>query len=413
MTQKSVNRRTFIGKTGALAALPLVQIIPQSVAGANDRIEIGVIGCGSRGRETLMRDVAKFSEQENAAIAAVCDVWRQHREEAALNALEWYGKAPAQFEDFRDLLDLPNIDAVIIACPDHLHCEVLEKAADAGKDAYCEKPWAMELGELKRAVDAVRKHERIVQAGTQLRSMPSFTGCRKLVRQGTLGRIIKAEQVRNSYRPYWHSYVRPIKEEDTNWKLFLFNQKRQPFNSDVHSAWYGYRPFSSGAIGGFMSHFIDLVHYITGAEFPDNAVTIGGIYRWKDARTCPDGVQTILEYPEGFMVSYCTTFGNGSGSYMRFYGTRGSIDATDWNKPMMDGEGIDSPDKIEKKEQVPGVPMPHHMENWLQCLRTRKQPNANVDAGYQHAVACILSDMAMVENRRMRYDPRQRVIKPV
>jgi len=413
MTKHTLNRRTFIEKTGALAALPLTHIIPQSVEGANDRIETGVIGCGSRGRETLMRDVAKFSEQENVVITAVCDVWRQHREEAALNAMEWYGKAPQQFEDIRDLIKLPNLDAVIIACPDHMHSEVLEKAANAGKDAYCEKPWAMNMKELKRAVDAVKKHDRIVQAGTQLRSMPSFTGCRKLVRQGKLGRIIKAEQVRNSYKPYWHSYVRPIKEADTNWDLFQYKLKKHPFNADQHSAWYGYRTFSSGAIGGFMSHFIDLVHYITGAEYPNSAVTLGDIYAWKDARTCPDSVQTLLEYPEGFMVSYCTTFGNGSGSYMRFYGTKGSIDGTSWSKPIVSGDGIDSQDRIKESGQVPDVPMPHHMENWLQCLRSRKQPNANVDAGYQHAVACILSDMAMVENRRMRYDKKRRVIRAV
>ncbi|HQH71007.1 MAG TPA: Gfo/Idh/MocA family oxidoreductase [bacterium] len=412
MTGKSLTRREFIESTAVAAAVPWATIIPRSVKGANEKIELGVIGCGSRGRNALMTDVHRFDIDENVTITAVCDVWNQQRAEAVKMTQDWYGQAAREFVDYRDVLALPNIDAVLIAAPDHLHCTILKAAALAGKDAYCEKPLARNLEELTAAVDAVKKNNRIVQVGTQLRSMASFTGCRKAVRDGALGSIIKAEQVRNSYKPYWHEYARPIQESDTNWDLFLGPAEKQPFDADKHSAWYGFRDFSDGPIGGFMSHFIDLVHYITGAKFPRGAVTLGGIYAWKDQRTCPDSVHTLLEYPEGFMVSYSTMFGNGGGNVFRFYGTKGFIDATEWSSPYITGEGCGAPDRVPEKQPVEEVPVPAHMQNFLQCLRSRNQPNANIDAGYQHAVAVILSDRALVEKRRMMYEPETRRIVP-
>jgi hypothetical protein len=138
---------------------------------------------------------------------------------------------------------------------------------------------------------------------------------------------------------------------------------------------------------------------------------MGGTYVYKDQRTCPDSVQTLLDYPEGFLVSYSTMFGNGSGSYTRFYGTRGSVDCTDWENPIMSSEDTKDPDHIKGKQPVPPVEMPHHMEDWLKCLRSRKKPNADIDAGYQHGVAVILSDMAFITGRTMIYDAAKREIR--
>ena len=325
---------------------------------------------------------------------------------------EWYDLTPFQCENYQEILARDDIDAVSIASPDHHHCAHLTAAANAKKDAYCEKPLAMNMRELNKAVDAVKRNETVVQIGTQLRSWPSFTGCKKVVQEGKLGQIIKCMQVRNSYRPYWHQYAKPVEEKDANWKTFLGNAQPRPFDPDRFSAWYGYRDYSTGAIGGFMSHFIDLVHYITGAKFPLTAVTMGGIYRWKDQRTCPDSVHTLLDYGD-FMVSYCTVFGNNAGNTMRFLGTKGDLDTTDWRNPVMSGESVEDPDRIKGTSPVPEVSRPQHMEDWLQCLRTRNKPNADIDAGYQHAVAVLLSDMAMTHQRMMKFDPAARRIRRV
>ena len=161
-----------------------------------------------------------------------------------------------------------------------------------------------------------------------------------------------------------------------------------------------------------MSHFIDPVHYITGAKYPSSAVTLAGTYVYKDQRTMPDSMHTLLDYPEGFMVSFTAAYGNGGGNYTRFFGTQGLIDATNWREPIISGAGSEHPDRVKEKRQVEDVPMPQHMEDWVQCIRTRKKPNADIEAGYQHAVACILANEALNENRRMKYDHTTRSIQP-
>ena len=418
MSSKRHTRREFLksAAAGAAAAAAATQLTARSYArvlGANDRILIGQIGCGDRGRQAHMKQVHQLAKEENVEITAVCDPWKQMREQAAALVKQWYDREARPFSRWQDLVALDDIDAVMIASPDHLHPAILTAAANAGKDAYCEKPWAMTLDDLKMMTDAVKKNNRIVQAGTQLRSMATFAGCRKLVQSGALGKIFKAEQIRNGARPYWHSYAkRPIQESDVDWKAFLGHLPARPFNPELLAGWYGYREFSSGPIGGFMSHFIDLVHYITGEQFPRRAVTLTGKKVFNDSFTCPEVIQTLLEYPNGMLVSYATSFGNGSGNLFHFLGTRGMVDCTDWDKPTVTGAGSDDPDKIKKEGPVEPVEMVEHMQNWLQCLRTRQQPNANVDAGYQHGVACILSDMAMVSGRRMVYDAEKREIIP-
>lgn len=410
-TRRDFLRKTAVGTAGLMVGAMTARGYGRA-SEASDRILIGALGCGSRSRGALMREVLKFAKESNVEIAAVCDIWKQAREQAAAMIEKVSGKEPKQVKNHEDLLAMKEIDAVIIATPDHQHSRMLAAAARAGKDAYIEKPLAMTMEELIEAVDAVKENNRIVQVGTQLRSYPSFTGCRAFVRTGALETISKISQVRNSYRPYWHGYVRRIEESDTDWKAFLMGKPYRPWDPDQHTAWYGYRDFSSGPIGGFMSHFIDLVHYITGAKFPGCAVTIGGTYVWKDSRTVPDTIHTLLGYPEGFMVSYATSFGNGSGNYTKFFGTRGVLDCTDWNNPIVSGDGSDDPNRIKGSKPVPHVERPPHMLDWLNCLRSRNQPNASIDVGYQHAVACILSDRAYVEGRRMVYDREKREIRP-
>ncbi|MCX8036508.1 MAG: Gfo/Idh/MocA family oxidoreductase, partial [Candidatus Sumerlaeia bacterium] len=337
MTSPTPTRRQFIQTTAASAAATATAMSARSYArvlGANDRILIGQIGCGDRGRQAHMQQIRSFSEDENCEIIAVCDPWKSMREEAAALVKKWWNRDAAQFSRYQDLIALKEIDAVAIASPDHLHAVQLTAAAEAGKDAYVEKPWALTLDDLKMMTDAVKKNKRIVQAGTQLRSMNSFSGVRQLVQSGALGKIIRASQVRNSAEPYWHRYAeRPIRADEVDWKAFLGDRLDLPLNPKLLSGWYGYRHFSSGPIGGLMSHFIDLVHYITGETYPKWAVTLQGQKVFDDDFTCPENVQTILEYPSGMLVSYATLFGNAGGNLMHWQGTRGMVDSTEWAKP--------------------------------------------------------------------------------
>ena len=409
--QKILSRREFVGTTlvATTTAASFARIL-----GANDRISIGIIGCGDRGRQALMKEIMEFQEQTNVEITAVCDPWRQMREQAVAQVKETSNREPAQFAHYGDLLALKNVDAVTIATPEHQHCTQLIAAARAGKDAYVEKPLAMNMEELIQAVDTVKKYDRIVQNGTQIRSLPQALAAREFIASGRLGKTLKAAQARNGSKPYWLQYAeRPVKETDVDWKAFLMHLKPRPFDAKQYAGWYGYREFSRGPHTTQGLHFIDTVHFITGAGVPSRAVAHFGTFRYKDGWTVPDSVEMVFEYPEGFVVRYGQFFGNSAGRDNRIYGTRGSIDCGDWSwdgEWPVSGEGSDEPDKVENGTKLPRVESVPHMKNWLECLRTRKAPNAPMAAGYAHAVAGIMADESFIRGKRMAYDAAKRKI---
>jgi predicted dehydrogenase len=412
MSDTTSTRRDFLKAASAGAvALSLNASTYARAAGANERISIGIIGCGQRGFEAHMPGIHKYAADQNIEITAVCDPWRQKREAAAAKAKEWYGREARQFVSYLDLLAADNIDAVTIASCDHQHTTHLEAAAKAKKDVYCEKPLAMDLEKLKSSCDAVRENGVVFQAGTQLRSLPSFTGCRELFKAGVLGNVARIEQRRNGSQPYWYSRLDEVKEEDVDWKEFLMDRPMRPFNADQYSGWYGYRDFSDGPVPGFGTHFLDLVHYITGAKYPTSAVSVGGVFTWKDEHdfTCPDNVQAEWIYPEGFLVSYSTNFGNGSGNSFKIFGNKGSMDLIDWDNPVFTDEGIVGVTKESAvRKPIEGIPTPDHFLNWLECLRTRKTPNADIEAAYQHGIASLLAVRAFDTGTRQIYDQEKR-----
>ncbi len=411
---ETASRRTFLKTASVGAAVSMTASSYARVKGANDRISIGIIGCGQRGLHAHMPSVNRFAKQENIEITAVCDPWRTRREEASVQAGQWYGRKARAFVSYRDVMALDDVDAVMIASCDHQHTTHLEAAAKAKKDVYCEKPLAMDFDRLKRACDAVKASGVVAQVGTQLRSLPSMAGCRDLYKTGILGTVGRIEQCRNGIQPYWYKRVAEVDETEVEWKEFLNHRPMRPFDATLFTGWYGYREFSDGPVPGFGSHFIDLVHFITGAKFPTSAVCLGGIHTWDDDYkfTCPDHVQALWTYPEGFMVSYSTNFGNSAGKSCKIFGDQGLIDMVNWNEPVLTAEG-GSRNKgvIRGVNPVEKVETPDHFLNWLQCLRSRETPNAPIEAGYQHAVAVIMAMCAYDTGRRQIYDVKKRKIR--
>jgi predicted dehydrogenase len=220
--------------------------------------------------------------------------------------------------------------------------------------------------------------------------------------------------------PYWNNYEIPQSEKVIDWEAFLYNRPDRPFDPDQYGRWMGYRDFSTGTCGGWMSHFSDLIHYVTGCGFPVSGVGQGGIYSPTsvEGRTCPDTFTGILEYPEGFTTCYTTHFGNAANDYMMLFGTKGVMRMAypdGWPngiEPRVSGEGSEHPDKIAEEIALPNVEEEDHWSNWLRCIRERKQPRANMDAGYKQGVAVLLCDMAYAEGRKMVFDPEKRQIRP-
>ena len=416
---KNLSRREFVKKSAVAASG--ISVLPDSLTilkkgraiGANDRIRIGIIGCGGRGNNVFMDGVYKHVKEMNIEINALCDPWRIAREKANEKVKNWFGRDARQVVSYRQLLELDNIDAVMIASPDHVHTAQLEASAKAGKHIYVEKPLAMEMDKLVRAVDAVKKAGVVVQVGTQLRSLPGVLGARDVILSGKLGKLSRIEECRNSQKPYWYSRLKEVKPEDVDWKEFLDDRPMRPFNADVYSAWYGYYDFSHGPIPNLGAHFIDIVHFLTGATFPESCVCLGGIFTWKDEHqfSTPDCIQATWIYPEGFLVSSSNNLGNGSGSTRNFYGDKGTLKMAAWNTPSYTDAGAPRPDGTIKGE-IPVVPVerPDHFLDWLQCIRNNKTPLASIDAGYQHAVAVLMAMQSYETGRKTTYDHKKRKI---
>ncbi len=418
--EQEVSRRKFLGTTAlagtAMAFTACSTTVPsyKRIIGANDRISIGMIGCGSRGSDAHMPGVHAHAESENLEFTALADPWRVQREKANQQVKEWTGRDARQFISYRDLLALDDIDAVMIASCDHQHTTHLQAAAMAGKHIYVEKPLGMDFERVKKAVDAVKKAGVICQVGTQLRSMGSFTGCKELYKTGILGTVSRIEQCRNNEQPYWYKYIRPVNREDVDWQEFLMDRPMRPFDPVVYSGWYGYKEYSDGPLPGYGSHFVDLVHYITGAQFPEECVCMGGTFTWNDEHhfTCPDHIQAMWIYPEGFMVHYSSNLGNGFGDSFKMYGDQGVLKMDHWNEPVLTAEGGSQNRGIIRGENpVEPVERPDHFLDWLQCMRSQKTPNASIDAGYQHAVACIMGMESYRNGKKTLYDRKKREIK--
>jgi predicted dehydrogenase len=427
-----MNRRVFLKNTAALAAggaaLNSNALSYERILGANDRIRLGHAGIGNRGRE-LDGMVAALKEKQNVEMAAVCDLWGGNRERAVAKNLEYYGKAPRAFQHPEELVAQKDIDALIISTPDHAHALLLKMAADAGKDAYCEKPMANVLEEAKAARDAVLQNGKlVVQIGTQHRSEPYQIAVRNLIRAGELGAVSKYEIAWNYHGPRWRGRpeVKQIREHDTDWRAWLLRKPYRAFDPQLYFEFRLYKDFSSGIPDQWMSHAADLVHFFMDEQYPVCAVSNGGIFAWHDGRENADTFQTLLTYPKGFLVSYSTSFGNDATGYSRIMGEKATLYNTGgegsprWQLVQEVGNH-EQDDDIDKKRPVKDVLLPgdkdlppmsipdedlSHMTNWLECLRSRQQPNATVQNGFSHSIACMMATEAYWSGKRIYFDPK-------
>ncbi len=412
-------RREFLASAGAAlaagAALSIENSTRAAVAreanpvGANERISIGMIGVGGRGT-ALLNEFAGLKDSQQVEVTAVCDVWRQAREFASKRIQEVWGRAPRLTSRADELLAMKDIHAVAIATPDFSHAPLLARAARAGKDAYCEKPMATVLSEATEAYLAVKENSRVVQVGTQRRSDARFMAAAEIARSGILGNVSRVMFERNFNHPRWRRSQRDIAAvsgADVDWEQFLLGKKGVPFNSARFRQWQLDREFTSGIPGLWMSHFIDLIPWFLDDPFPRKVAAIGGVYVWKDGRFTSDTFNALLEYPKGFLVSYAMGLANSAGSRTAFYGTRGTLDCDRW---ILSGEGGGS-DRIDPAQEVKPKPgassrmQTDHVKNFLQCLRTREKPRADIAAGYSHAVATILSSVSVREGKHVGFNP--------
>jgi len=432
----SLDRRAFISKSAALvagaSALARTALSYGRTLGANDRISLCHVGNGSRG-EDLDWIIAQLGKSKNVEMTGVCDLWSINREKAVAANQKYHGRAPRAFSHIEDVLATEDIDALILSTPDHSHSILLKMAVEAGKDAYVEKPMGNVLEEAQAARDAVKQHSRIVQVGTQHRSEPHPRAARELVQTGVLGDVSKVEIVWNYHGARWRGrpQTKQIREQDTDWRKYLLNKPYRPFDPQIYCEFRLYKEFSSGIPDQWMSHGIDLVHWFMNASFPRSAAAHGGIFAWHDGRENADTFQGLLEYPEGFLVSYSTSFGNDAPSFTRYMGKKATLvniggegspryqlveeKGTHEDNPDIDKNRASKYILLPGETQLPAMGIDdrslEHMGNWFDCMRSRQQPHATVDNGFAHSVACIMVTNAYWSGKKQYWDAASETIR--
>lgn len=404
-----LDRRTFLRLTSVgLIGAGTHALGPTVRGAANERIRLGIIGCGGRGND-LLNEILALAPKLNVDVTAVCDVWRKAAAAAAAKVKQKVGAEPRSFTRFDEVLALEDVDAVTIATPDVAHGPILLAALKAGKDVYVEKPMTIQLEDANQALDLARAKGRVVQVGTQRRSDGRHLAAVKVVAGGSLGPINRVSAAMCVNHPRWRRRsVADCVAEDVDWEAFQKLLPRPvPFDAPLLRQWQLYRLTSNGLPGLWMTHYADAVHMVTGAVYPASAVAHGGIYVWKDGREHADTFHALLEYPEGFLFNWAMGLGNASGIHFTVHGTQATLD-------LEKGEVAPDPETGPKEPPTKLVALPaeSHMENWLQCLRTRERPRGDIQFGHQHAVATILCAEALETGRRQKYDPVSRTISP-
>ena len=396
MKMSSASRREFLGALGAAASLTAIK--PESARGymANDTIEIACLGTGGRCR-TLMQSLVKIP---GVRIAGVADIYDKHRE---------FGKALADPKatvtgNFEELLDQKDIDAVLIAAPDHWHAPMTMAACNAGKDVYVEKPLTHDLSEGSALIDVRDRNKRVVQVGTQQRSMPHIQEARALIQGGKIGRVIKVHMTWNrNTNSRFKKDPQGVDPNGVDWKTFLGAAPDQPFDDYRFRNWRWFWDFGGGLLTDLMVHWIDVAHWVLNVDHPLKATTIGSHLASEGVWQTPDTIQTLMIYPNDVQMSFEGTFSNARrGAHIVFMGTDGSV--------IIDRGGyIIEPERgIGKREEMIVGTNPLrgadfydkpdgellHLTNWIDCVRSRERPNAPVEAGVSAASAAHLGNLA-------------------
>jgi predicted dehydrogenase len=411
MSDHSPTRRHFLSAGGA----GLLAVTAAGAAGSSERLSVGIVGPGGRGRG-LLKTFLSVCKANNAELTAVCDIWNRSRDLAVEMVKKETSKSPRTFNRLEDMLAVRDLDAVLIATPDHAHARHLVACLEAKKHVYCEKPFANRIDEANQAIDAARKSDRVITLGTQRRSDPRYLAAAELMRGNPIGPVVAVEINQNAYSPYrWRSpaTVKLLKEKDTDWKTFLMGRPMRKFDPHQYVEFRLYRDFSTGIIDQWMTHLIDTVHLLTGAAHPTSVTAHGGTYAWKDGRENGDTVHVALDYG-GFLATYGCTLANGSGAGCRILGRQGTLEyETAWRVSSQGVRASGGERKaIEPKEGVKGNMDSIHMSNWLSCAhKGERKTNCTAEHGYQHAVACIMADQALHSGKRVRFDEKARTIR--
>lgn len=430
------SRRNFIKKSSVatLGAMAFSAKSYSNIVGVNDRVRVGVVGFSDRFRSSLLPCFSKQHEELNFDIVAVSDIWRLRREEAVGILGEAMGHDITAYRNNDELYSSGSVDAVIISTPDFAHARCGIEAVTAGCDAYIEKPFAETMEDARDALRAIKASKKIIQIGSQRRSGQNYHAAANFIQSGKFGPITMVELTWNVNQPgRWRRVdaVKMMKEADTDWKRFLQNRPYEPFNARKHLEFRLFWPYSSGLLGQWMSHQIDTVHWFSGLKHPRSAVANGGIYAWKDGRENWDTMTAVFDYgPQddtstGFQVVYSARMHNGTENPKEIYYSNGGELNLNTNTVSPEGgltvrhaqamnlqanllpevDLTESEEKVVASANTGGDSLTtNHMRNWMECVLSRKETHAPVEAGYSHSVANIMANASVHTGGKATFD---------
>lgn len=396
-------RQLFAG--GFRAAAGFTAASYSKVLGANDRILLGVIGPGERGRHVM----GLFQKDPRVQVTALCDIYAAQIDKALQLA-----PGAKTFRDHRALLEFKDLDVVLIATPDHWHAQTTIDALNAGKDVYVEKPLTLTIEEGPAIVKAARVNERVCQVGMQQRSGPHYLQAkREYFDTGRLGKVTLA-------RTWWHGNTYHLRRapdylrqqpSNLDWARFLGPLKWRDWDPQQYWNWRAYLDFGGGQVTDLFTHWIDVVHMFLGQEIPISAVAAGGVYHYKDGRTAPDTINVLLEYPGEFTATFEATLAPGvRGAAIEICGTEGRL----WiSRERFEFHAAEKGAKPVVVEAEPYDFTLDHVKNFLECVRTRQRPNGDVLIGHRSAQASHLGNIAYVQKRRLAFDAVREEILPL
>ena len=403
-----MNRRTFfLGSLTAAAS--------RRVMGANGRLGIAIVGPGSMGSGHI-RTFGREAAALNAEMVAVCDLWTKRREEAAGKVKAAGGREPRQVQHLAEVLGMKEVDGVIIATPDHQHARQLVQAVRAGKDVFCEKPMGNVLAEVKEAYHAARGSKQVVQIGTHRLSNGSYQAAAAFVRSGKLGKISRVDHQGSWNGPRWSpvAAVKEIREKDTDWKAWLMGRKARPFDARLYFEYRLFREFSNGIADQWLTHAIAGVHHVMDDYFPVSVVANGGVLVYPDGRESSDTFSAAMVYPKGFLFTYAAMFGNNYPGHVRYFGQNGTIERVggddDGYYVVKPTGGGDRPERVKDEISLKPPAGMSHLRNWLECMRSRKTPNADILSGYAHSVVSIMAARSEWTGKKLYWDRKREEI---
>jgi predicted dehydrogenase len=421
---------TYLGSL-AFSASSYARII-----GANDRVRVGVVGFSDRHKSSHIPPFMKFYKEMNFDIVAVSDIWKKRREEGAGFLKAKMGHDITAFRNNDELYASRSVDAVFISTADFQHALHTIEAVKAGVDVYCEKPFAETMEDNRAALKAVKASKSIVTIGSQRRSGPNYMAAAEFIQSGKFGPITMVELTWNVNQPgRWRrpALVAECREEDLDWKRYLLNRPYEKFDPRKYLEYRLFWPYSSGLPGQWMSHQIDTVHWFSGYNHPRSVTANGGIYMWKDGRRNWDTITAVFDYgptndtTTGFQVVFGSRMHNGEEKPGEIYYSNGGELNLITNKVSSKGGLIprfaeamgmmpnmlpevnltNKEVKVESGANTGGDELTTaHVKNWMECIRSRKQTNAPVEAGYYHSIANIMTNAAARTGEKVTFNEK-------